>query len=188
MKPILLSIFICIAATVTAQTDSTEIKLQHYKDLFIKGLISSQEYETLKGQVLGLPKSQPTTIIVQQQKPKPEIDSVQAKHLKNKYTGNIAAGVGGIVLGVGLITGGAIYYENRYKEIVGYSVDGSSEARAIRTLRIVSGMMIGFGSASLVLGVTGLSVGLTQRNKVKKYENSLSFNLSLSQIGFAYNF
>ena len=37
-----------------AQTDSTEIKLQRYKDMFVKGLINSSEYDILRRQTLGI--------------------------------------------------------------------------------------------------------------------------------------
>jgi hypothetical protein len=40
------------------QEDSTDIKLQHYKDLFVKGLISEQEYQQLKNNVLHLGTTQ----------------------------------------------------------------------------------------------------------------------------------
>lgn len=47
-----------------SQSDSTEIKLTHYKELFIKGLITAQEYETLKQQTLGLPIEQKQIVVV----------------------------------------------------------------------------------------------------------------------------
>lgn len=46
-----------------SQTDSTEIKLTHYKELFIKGFISAQEYETLKQHTLGLSTEQPKLVV-----------------------------------------------------------------------------------------------------------------------------
>lgn len=54
MKYFLLAAFLFCASLGYTQTDSTEIKLLQYKDLFIKGLISAQEYETMKAQLLGI--------------------------------------------------------------------------------------------------------------------------------------
>ncbi len=55
MKKILFLIFSAFLGQVSlAQTDSTVIKLQFYKDLLAKGLIDSQEYVSLKAKVLGL--------------------------------------------------------------------------------------------------------------------------------------
>lgn len=55
-----LAVTFCIYYDLIAQTDSTQIKLSYYKDLFIKGLIDSKEYEKMKSNVLGLsPESAP---------------------------------------------------------------------------------------------------------------------------------
>lgn len=54
MYVFLLSVGVCGFLSSHAQTDSTEIKLTHYKELFMKGLITAHEYEALKQQALGI--------------------------------------------------------------------------------------------------------------------------------------
>jgi len=49
---LLISILLTIAGF--AQSDSIEIKLQRYKDMFVKGLISANEYEILRKQTLAI--------------------------------------------------------------------------------------------------------------------------------------
>jgi len=184
-------LFICLLLPVLtfAQTDSTDIKLQHYKDLFIKGLISAQEYETLKQQTLGIkPAPQPQTIIINNPKPKPEIDEKQAEKMRLASTPNIVCGVLGIGAGVGLISGGVVYYKNNYFKAAGSSVDGSYPVREVRRVRIITAALCGFGSLSTILGITGLSVGITQKQKLKRYDAAVSINITPSTIGFACKF
>lgn len=191
MKKSLLLVFVLIALFANAQTDSTDIKLQHYKDLFIKGLITSQEYEALKQQTLGLPaKTQPTTIIVQQPKIKAEIDSVQAEKFRRVSTSNIVAGSGGLVLGIGLLIGGGVYHIGMQKEIYGQpNVTGAApNQRLIKQDRIVTSMLCVFGSVATVVGITGISVGVKQKRQLRRYDQSLSVMLGPAGLSLAYNF
>ena len=171
-----------------AQIDSTDIKLQHYKDLFVKGLISSQEYETLKQQALGIKITPAPVQAATVQQPRPHIDSIQLAKMRNAYTGNIVAGTVGIFLGVGCIAGGAIYHKNNYTKAAGSSVDGSIPTRAIRRVSIITGSLCAFGGAATILGITGLSVGVSQYRKVRRHDDYISFNVSSNSFGLAYNF
>ena len=58
MKRILTLLCLLFTLAGRAQTDSTEINLQRYKDMFTKGLITSTEYETLRRQTLGIQNTQ----------------------------------------------------------------------------------------------------------------------------------
>lgn len=64
MKQILFILCLVITVGVFAQTDSTEMKLNNYKQLFINGTITSQEYETLRKKTLGIEiKPQETKVV-----------------------------------------------------------------------------------------------------------------------------
>jgi len=64
-----------------AQSDSLSIKLNHYKELYNKGLIDSVEYRSLRRSAIGLGENskseiKPQTIIVQQIAPTVKNDSL----------------------------------------------------------------------------------------------------------------
>ena len=94
-KIIFLLIF--LPAFVFAQTDSTTIRLQHYKDLFVQGLISSQEYEILKQKELKLSPANTTivpAVVEAALAPKPEAK----QKIKRKFSiDSIKPGVVSIV-------------------------------------------------------------------------------------------
>jgi hypothetical protein len=54
MKYCLLLLLMLCLGSAFAQTDSLTIKLEQYKQLFIKGLITANEYEALKAKVLQI--------------------------------------------------------------------------------------------------------------------------------------
>lgn len=54
MRPLFVFLFIVYQAAVMAQTDSLELKLQQYKGLFEKGLITGTEYQSLREKELKL--------------------------------------------------------------------------------------------------------------------------------------
>ncbi len=182
MKKLLFLLLFPIA--VFAQTDSTEIKLQHYKDLFVKGLISTTEYDQLKQQTLGL-KAPQQTILAKETKTVPAVDSVQIEVMRRHYTGTVAVGCAGIVIGVALITGGAMYQKEQLRHNRA-SVDGSITNQ--QHDRVVIGTLFAFGSASSVIGITCLSVGISQWHKVNKYDKALTFNITPSSMGLALAF
>ena len=53
-KIISMLLFLLLGIACGAQTDSTEIKLLRYKEMFSKGLISANDYELLRKQTLGI--------------------------------------------------------------------------------------------------------------------------------------
>ena len=60
MRKLFLLLFTVSFCTLCfSQTDSTEIKLQKFKDMYFKGLISEQEYDKLRKKTLGI--DEPTT-------------------------------------------------------------------------------------------------------------------------------
>jgi hypothetical protein len=191
MKAYTLVAALLLSITVFAQTDSTDIKLAHYKDLFVKGLITAQEYETLKAQTLGISKptttQQTTTVIIQQPKPVSKIDSTQAAKYRTKSMGNLVAGGGGIALGTGLIVGGVFYHRHIQYELSS-SVDGYNDDKLTKQDRIGTVSLCLFGSIAEILGITAISVGSVQRHRMNKYNRSLSFNISANNLGLAYNF
>lgn len=75
-KPLLILLFAMLGLVTFAQTDSIELTLQKYKDLYSKGLISEQEYDKLRKRTMGIdePIAQPSApqkeiIIVQKELP-----------------------------------------------------------------------------------------------------------------------
>lgn len=174
MKLITLSVLLMLSVFCKAQTDSTEIKLNQFKDLFMKGLITAPEYEALKQKTLGIQSQPPSVVIVKQEiKPLPQIDSAQAAKFQYKYTGNIIVGVAGITLGTGLLGGGIAYYKWASKDM-GQTVTGEFTYRAsIRNRNIITGVLCGFGSAALGVGIAALTVGVKQKIKLNRYRRSV---------------
>lgn len=181
MKKIL-PLFICLFIVVIcdAQTDSTEIKLQQYKDLFVKGLITSTEYEQLKGKLLNIqtfPSSQSvenvksqTTTVLKKETSKVTLDSIERK-MRANYHGSVGVGITGMVIGSGFIIGTAIYG----------LTNTSPRANAIIPLAI-------FGGLGITLGAVSLGTGIAKWNKYQMTKGEALFLFRSNQISFAYNF
>lgn len=91
MRNIFSVILILLSLTAHCQTDSTEIKLQHYKDMFMKGLITAPEYEQLKQKELGLAPMPVQIINVPQKEKNPAIDSLHMNSVQLYNKGYVDA-------------------------------------------------------------------------------------------------
>ncbi len=70
MRLIFTTVFMVLLTVGYAQTDSTEIKLKHYKEMYSNGIIDSSEYKALRQRLLGIsdnkPTQQPVTVVLSQ--------------------------------------------------------------------------------------------------------------------------
>lgn len=101
MRFTILLLFASLTMRSFAQ-DSTAIKLDRYKQLFISGTITSQEYETMRKQALGIKREAKVS--------KEAAESFQLKHGKHKRAGMGMLVSGGVSLlfGSGLAASSAI--------------------------------------------------------------------------------
>ncbi len=110
MKQFILPALILISILCKSQTiDSTEIKLSHVKELFIKNLITAQEYEQMRQQILGIQPQKPQPIVIQQApKQLPKADSMQLDRLWVLGNGNCVGGTVLLLLSTGCWVAGAV--------------------------------------------------------------------------------
>lgn len=95
---------------IYAQTDSTTIKLQQYKKMFNDSLISFEEYEVLKKNLLGIQPKQPPVVYIQKEERR--MSKEQIARLKDVGSAKLAAAVGLIILG-GAVTTGYVLASNK---------------------------------------------------------------------------
>lgn len=153
------------------QVDSTDIKLKHYKEMFVSGLITSQEYEQLKAKTLGI-STTPQSIIVLPPANEQHMDSTQLAKLKDAYQNKIA--FGGVFLGVGI---GFIAADI-----------GIAFSKATPPVGLYISLTT-LGVAGVASGVPLLAVGIRQKhNYQEKNGNYVALNIGSSGIGLAYNF
>ena len=92
MKISYLLIFLFTSIISIAQTDSTKLKLERYKELREQGLITDEEYDLLKKKELDLAK-------VEIIRP----DTIDLDALKKKFRGQLIGGSIGVPTGVAFI-------------------------------------------------------------------------------------
>lgn len=153
--------------------DSTEIKLNHVKDLFIKNLITAQEYEAMKAQILGIKPSAPQSIIIQQKKSLPKMDSLSLERLNSGGNANTNIGSFFIVGSAGLAIGTSVY-------ALKHAGQGKIEPLEI-VLPILS-------VALFIPGVCLVVEGTKQRHRYREYKDELAINISPTATGLAYKF
>jgi hypothetical protein len=91
MKHLFTLVLLFLFASGYSQTDSTNIKLNRIKQLFIDGTINEQEYKEMRANVLGIhttPPAQPQTIYIQPMNLKAE-----EEHARNAGGGCLASAI-----------------------------------------------------------------------------------------------
>lgn len=143
-----------------AQTDSTEIKLQQYKDLHDKGLINEKEYEDLKRGALKIPA------------PQVKRDTVNLPNLLRTYKAQLISGSLELVSGAGLLGAGLYFkdkegYYNSRGDYIGYT-------KQARISFICGAIFTG-------IGIYSIAKGSKNKNKyleLKSAPSGVSFNLT----------
>jgi hypothetical protein len=169
MKTLLAVLLLLISSIGYSQTDSTSIKLEQYKEMFSKGLITATEYEALKGKLLGLPEKQTQSL-------PQKITIVNTPNYEARYKSkNI---VGGLFTGIG-----ASCFIGDFAYIAATKDKLTKEQRkpTIIGLSVSSGVF-------LVTGATLLVVGDHERNIYYKNKKALSLKLNRDGVGFAFKF
>lgn len=138
-RPHIKFILLIIPCSIFAQTDSLQIKLERYKDLYDKGLISQPEYEVLKQKELDI--SKPV-----------KKDTVSIKELKRLYRSQYVIGSLEFGAALGFIGGfassrihaneAAMYSPNKYSDYV----------KQGRIFLVLSGICAGIGIYTLTRG------------------------------------
>jgi len=173
MKYLLIIFFtLCFSLCRSQQTDSTDIKLKHYKEMFVSGLITPQEYEQLKAKALGISAPLTQSVIVLPPAKEQHMDSTQLAKLKEAYQSKIA--FGGVLMGIG----------------AGFL--GADIGIAFSKLTPPVGLYIALttlGIAGIASGTPLLAVGVKQKhNYQEKIGNYIALNIGNTGIGLAYNF
>jgi hypothetical protein len=149
--------------------DSTEIKLTQYKEWLEKGLITEDEYQTLKKKTLNISTAQV---------PK---DTTTAETLKKNYKGKFIGGSVFMVSGISFMAGG-IYYRRNPPPIT----PGTTADQYARSLKARN--RAGLGIAVMGALQTGLGVFLIAKggaaktiywDKRKKLDAGLTKDLNL---------
>lgn len=146
MKYSLAFVFIIFVLTACAQTDSTAIKLQEYKTLHEKGLISDKEYEVLKGKLLEIPTSSGNEVVIVY----PKKDTVDMRALERTYKAQIITGSMELATGA-LLVGLFVHFRNEPLERNSNGVYTSS-IRQARICLVASGVFCGVGLYSVIRG------------------------------------
>lgn len=153
MKTIALFSLLIFAFSVSAQTDSTdtktdstEIRLQRYKELHEKGLITDQEYDLLKKKELDISTVPKTS----------NRDTISLDKLKRTYKTQIIAGSLELATGITCI-GLFIHYRNKTNT----NSTNNNYLREARITLVFAGIFSGIGIYSLVKG---------SKNRVKYFE------------------
>jgi hypothetical protein len=158
---------------IFAQTDSTQIKLQEYKDLFIKGLINAQEYEMLKAKQLGLTTTEGV------KSTSPFADSTYTQTFVTKYKSNIFGGATLLPIGVG----------TAISAIAFYNLTPNRVDRNGNDIRILPTAVLGVvGVAATVTGIVCLSIGLRQREVYRNAKLNVAINVTPGNTGLYLNF
>lgn len=139
-RPHIKFILLVIPCSLFAQTDSLQIKLERYKDLYEKGLISQPEYAVLKQKELNL-SNNPV-----------KKDTVSIKELKRLYRSQYVLGSLEFGAALGFIGGfassrihandAAMYSPNKYSDYV----------KQGRIFLVLSGICAGIGIYTLTRG------------------------------------
>lgn len=163
------SLFTLAAMTLSlvcfAQTDSTEIKLQKYKDLYDKELITEQEYDLLKKKELDISS-------VNTKK-----DTISVQSLKSKYKSQFIAG--SIVFGAGIgLIGLGVYLKDK---IVIYS--NSQGQKEVRDYKAQSKVSFICGALSTGVGVFIITKGIINK---QKYLERISLSPTSASITFKF--
>jgi hypothetical protein len=179
MKPLLLIIAMLMTLFIHAQaTDSTDIKLQHYKEMFTKGLITSAEYEALKEKLLGIPPKapqvqQPQEIHIIQEPAQKTIKKISARDLQDLRASGNAGIAGGVFLFI-MATGSFIGE--------GVLVSSGSGTTVVQVFLPIIGV------ACLAAGGVSLGTGIHKIHKYNKYMESVSLNLYPNRLGLVCTF
>ncbi len=189
MKTLIFIIAVLFTSKVFSQvTDSTEIKLNEYKNLFDKGLINQDEYEKLKGSLL-FPKND-------FEKKDIEIKSVDKNaitDLKKEYKGNL---IGGSVLlagGVAAIGGGIHYKNNKIPDLSKYFnkngiFNSSAYDAALKTYRAKKIIIFSIGGVCAGAGLVLEILGIYNRQVYINKKKDISLSMSNQGIGASITF
>lgn len=133
-----------------AQTDSTEIKLNQYKDWYEKGLINQQEYDDLRRKTLDLGNTPPKAAEKTKDKP------------ATSYKGKLIGGSIFLATGTSFIAGGVYLKRNPrliyVPTIKGYAYDYRKARRGGNGLIVMGSLQLALGAFLLSKGVHGLIV------------------------------
>lgn len=165
-----------------SKTDGLDIKLREYKHLYEQNLISKEEYEKLKHNLLF--ENEKTTPL----KTDNNIDSNFISELKKEYKANF---IGGTILlsgGISAIAGGIYYKNHKLPNLSNYvntsgNLNSSTYNAALKDYRAkkiitftIGGISMGVGLALEILGIHNKKIYL-DKNK------SISLGMSNQGIG-----
>jgi hypothetical protein len=163
-------------------TDSTQVKLKKYKDMFSEGLINETEYSKLKQNLL-FPFDEEI---------KSNENEINVKELKQKSLGQI---IGGTVLMAGGFTSigiGVNYKKNKYPNPLDYYSNGklntSSLEKALKTYRSRYITFITFGSVLAGVGFALDILGIHNKSVYINKNKNISLGMSNEGIGASLRF
>lgn len=161
MKPpycfLLLTIILFSSSIAKAQTDSTEIKLNQYKDWYEKGLINDQEYNELKKKTLDLSNAPSTTT------------DKSPKKTSTSYKGKLIGGSVFLATGTSFVAGGL--YLKRHPRLVykpnikGYAYDYKKARRGGNGVIVMGSLQMALGAFLLGKGIHGLVIHQNRQTK-----------------------
>lgn len=174
MKFILPLLLIASISAFAQTIDSTEIKLNHYKEMYSKGMIDSAEFKALRERTLGINEHRPQQTVIQQPAPKPapKISSAQMETLK--YNSQVQIGIGSFGIAGGLAC-----------MVTGFIFDAYDAGFGAEPLDIILPIV---GAGCFAGGVGLVAIGARGLNKYHAYRDNLTLNVKPHAIGLAYNF
>lgn len=185
MRLFILFIAVFISSKAFAQipsNDTTEIKLNEYKNLFEKGLINQNEYEKLKENIL-FPKKEENKVVKSE-----VVDKNIITDLKKEYKGNF---IGGSILfagGIAAIGGGVHFKNNKIPDITKYfnkngSFNGDSYDAALKDYRAKKIIIFSIGGVCMGAGFALEILGIHNRKLYLDKSKNISLGLSNEGIG-----
>ena len=145
--------------------DSTGIKLEHYKEWRVQGLISEKEYQRLKGRLLHIPFDINA-----------DADSTRARVLKDRYHGRTRGGT------IMICIGGTIAFTSGILAGQGYS---GEDYRKGRSPLLITGVT---GGVAFIVGAVFLGLGLHSKMLFCNQYLSLEISGHNNALGLACNF
>lgn len=143
---VLTLILLLVSPVFIMAQDSTAIKLQQYKDLHEKGLISDSEYEQLRKKELNLSEPIPSDVMIV----KVNKDTIDLAKLKRVYKTEITSGSLELASGAGLFIAGVHFRNKPFYNDRGHQI--GYHTKQARISFVCAAVFTGVGLFSVIKG------------------------------------